>query len=147
MTGLSSSSTVLFPGRTTWARNSDSRVAMPAAAAASLASMARARARARHASGQTLNNAYDAALAEFRAKNGLDARGLSRTPAGWQNSGNKADFVPVHPRMGSNPRPSPSGPRAPFTADPRIRYPGILTAFGRRNSVGVNGVIPPFFTE
>jgi hypothetical protein len=51
-------------------------------------------------SGLTLNNAYDAALAEFRAKNGLDARGFSRTAAGRKNSGNKIDFVPVHPGMG-----------------------------------------------
>jgi hypothetical protein len=50
-------------------------------------------------SGQTLNNAYDAALAEFRAKNDLDARGYSRTSAGRMNSGNKIDFVPVHPGM------------------------------------------------
>jgi hypothetical protein len=50
-------------------------------------------------SGQTLNNAYDAALAEFRAKNDLDARGYSRTSAGRTNSGNKIDFVPVHPGM------------------------------------------------
>lgn len=50
--------------------------------------------------GLTLNNAYDAALAEFRAKNNLDARGYSRTSAGRSNSGNKIDFVPVHPDMG-----------------------------------------------
>ena len=50
-------------------------------------------------SGQALNNAYDAALAEFRAKNNLDARGYSRTPAGRSNSGNRIDFVPVHPGM------------------------------------------------
>lgn len=51
-------------------------------------------------SGQTLNNAYDAALADFRAKNDLDARGYSRTSSGRTNSGNKIDFVPVHPGMG-----------------------------------------------
>ena len=51
-------------------------------------------------SGRTLNNAYDAALAEFRAKNGLDARGYSRTTAGRTNSGNSVDYVPVHPGMG-----------------------------------------------
>lgn len=50
-------------------------------------------------SGRTLNSAYDAALAEFRAKNDLDARGYSRTTAGRSNSGNKIDFVPVHPGM------------------------------------------------
>ena len=48
-------------------------------------------------SGKALNHAYDAALAEFRAKNNLDARGYSRTTAGRSNSGNKIDFVPVHP--------------------------------------------------
>ena len=51
-------------------------------------------------SGLTLNNAYDAALAEFRAKNNLDARGFNRTRAGRANPGNKVDFVPVHPGMG-----------------------------------------------
>lgn len=51
-------------------------------------------------SGLALNSAYDAALAEFRAKNNLDARGYSRTSAGRANSGNKVDFVPVHPGMG-----------------------------------------------
>ena len=50
-------------------------------------------------SGRTLNNAYDAALAEFRARNGLDARGYNRTPAGRTNSGSTVDFVPVHPGM------------------------------------------------
>lgn len=50
-------------------------------------------------SGRTLNNAYDAALAEFRASNGLDARGYNRTPAGRTNSGNSIDYVPVHPGM------------------------------------------------
>ncbi|WP_142044029.1 hypothetical protein [Arthrobacter sp. SLBN-100] len=50
-------------------------------------------------SGLALNKAYDAALAEFRAKNDLDARGYSRTPAGRTNSGNKLDFVPVQPGM------------------------------------------------
>lgn len=50
-------------------------------------------------SGRTLNNAYDAALAEFRARNGLDARGYNRTPAARTNSGNRIDYVPVHPGM------------------------------------------------
>jgi hypothetical protein len=35
-------------------------------------------------SGQALNKAYDAALADFRAK----------------NPGNRVDFVPVHPGLG-----------------------------------------------
>jgi hypothetical protein len=39
-------------------------------------------------------------LAEFRAKNGLDARGYDRTKAGRKNPGNKVDYVPVHPGMG-----------------------------------------------
>nr|WP_217509537.1 hypothetical protein [Pseudarthrobacter sp. C4D7] len=51
-------------------------------------------------SGKTLNDAYDTALAEFRASNGLDAKGFSRAPAGRTNAGNKLDFVPVHPGMG-----------------------------------------------
>ncbi|MDJ0319479.1 hypothetical protein [Pseudarthrobacter sp. PS3-L1] len=51
-------------------------------------------------SGQVLNTAYDVALAEFRAKNDLDARGYSRTTKGRTNSGNKIDYVPVHPGMG-----------------------------------------------
>lgn len=51
-------------------------------------------------SGRTLNTAYDKALAEFRANNGLDARGYSRAPAKRKNSGNSIDFVPVHPGMG-----------------------------------------------
>lgn len=51
-------------------------------------------------SGATLNKAYDAALAEFRAKNHLDAKGYNRAPASRRNPGNKIDFVPVHPGMG-----------------------------------------------
>jgi Mg-chelatase subunit ChlD len=51
-------------------------------------------------SGSTLNNAYDAALAEFRAKNNLDARGFSRNTAGRKNSGNRIDVVRVQPGMG-----------------------------------------------
>lgn len=50
--------------------------------------------------GRVLNDAYDAALAEFRAKNDLDAKGYDRTPAGRTNPGNRIDFVPVHPGMG-----------------------------------------------
>jgi hypothetical protein len=51
-------------------------------------------------SGRTLNNAYDAALADFRAGNSLDAKGFDRTPAARKASGNRIDFVPVHPGMG-----------------------------------------------
>ncbi|MCY1675193.1 hypothetical protein OVA06_10825 [Pseudarthrobacter sp. SL88] len=54
----------------------------------------------REFSGKTLNAAYDAAMAEFRAKNGLDARGFNRKPAARTNSGNRVDFVRVHPGMG-----------------------------------------------
>jgi hypothetical protein len=51
-------------------------------------------------SGRTLNEAYDSALAEFRAGNNLDAKGYDRTPAARKASGNTIDFVPVHPGMG-----------------------------------------------
>ena len=51
-------------------------------------------------SGEALNAAYDAALADYRAKNNLDARGYSRTTSGRSNSGNRIDFVPVHPGLG-----------------------------------------------
>ncbi|WP_258805052.1 hypothetical protein [Pseudarthrobacter sp. NS4] len=50
--------------------------------------------------GRVLNDAYDAALADFRAKNDLDAKGYDRAPAGRTNPGNRIDFVPVHPGMG-----------------------------------------------
>lgn len=51
-------------------------------------------------SGRTLNEAYDAALAEFRAGNNHDAKGYDRTPAARKASGNRIDFVPVHPGLG-----------------------------------------------
>jgi hypothetical protein len=51
-------------------------------------------------SGRRLNRAYDEALAEYRAQNRLDARGFSRSPMKKTSSGNKIDFVPVHPGMG-----------------------------------------------
>ncbi|ABK02456.1 hypothetical protein Arth_1062 [Arthrobacter sp. FB24] len=51
-------------------------------------------------SGGRLNKAYDAALAEYRAQNHLDARGYSRSPKKKTSSGNKIEFVPVHPGMG-----------------------------------------------
>ncbi|RDV11275.1 hypothetical protein DXK94_06320 [Arthrobacter sp. RT-1] len=51
-------------------------------------------------SGRTLNNAYDAALAEFRAGNNLDAKGYDRTPAARKAPGNRIDFVPAHPGLG-----------------------------------------------
>lgn len=51
-------------------------------------------------SGRRLNQAYDDALAEYRAQNHLDAKGFSRSPKTKTGSGNKIDFVPVHPGMG-----------------------------------------------
>ena len=51
-------------------------------------------------SGGRLNKAYDDALAEFRARNHLDAKGFSRSPKKKTSSGNKIEFVPVHPGMG-----------------------------------------------
>ena len=51
-------------------------------------------------SGGRLNKAYDDALAEYRAQNQLDAKGFSRSPKKKTSSGNKIDFVPVHPGMG-----------------------------------------------
>ena len=50
-------------------------------------------------SGRRLNKAYDDALAEYRAQNGLDAKGFSRSPKKKTSSGNKIEFVPVHPGM------------------------------------------------
>ncbi|MEO5992649.1 MAG: VOC family protein [Arthrobacter sp.] len=52
-------------------------------------------------SGAQLNQAHDAALAEYRAKNNLDAKGFSRAPRTKTNTGNKIEFVPVRPGMGS----------------------------------------------
>jgi len=49
--------------------------------------------------GRDLNAAYDRALAEFRAGNNLDAKGFSRTPKARTNSGNRIEFVRVHPDM------------------------------------------------
>jgi hypothetical protein len=51
-------------------------------------------------SGQRLNQAYDEALAEFRAQNHLDAKGFSRNQKSRINPGNKVDFVRVQPGMG-----------------------------------------------
>ncbi len=52
-------------------------------------------------SGRRLNQAYDEALAEFRARNNLDAKGFSRVPKKRADSGNKIEFVPVRPGMGN----------------------------------------------
>ena len=51
-------------------------------------------------SGRRLNQAYDEALAEYRAQNHLDAKGFSRHPKGRTNPGNKVDFVRVQPGIG-----------------------------------------------
>ena len=51
--------------------------------------------------GRQLNAAYDAAFAEYRAQNHLDAKGFSRVPKKKTDSGNTIEFVPVHPGMGS----------------------------------------------
>ena len=49
--------------------------------------------------GWLLNQAYDEALAEYRAQNHLDAKGFSRHPKSRTNPGNKVDFVRVQPGM------------------------------------------------
>ena len=50
--------------------------------------------------GARINKAYDDALADFRAKNHLDAKSFPRHPKVFPGGGNKIDFVPVHPGMG-----------------------------------------------
>jgi hypothetical protein len=52
-------------------------------------------------SGRRLNQAYDEALAEYRAQNHLDAKGFSRHQKSRTNAGNKIEFVRVHPGMGT----------------------------------------------
>ena len=49
--------------------------------------------------GRQLNAAYDAALAEYRERNNLDAKGFSRAPKKKTDSGNKIEFVRVHRGM------------------------------------------------
>jgi hypothetical protein len=49
-------------------------------------------------SGLTLNQAYDDALAVYRAQNHLDAKGFSRGPRKKVQPG--IEFVPVRPGMG-----------------------------------------------
>lgn len=48
--------------------------------------------------GGTLNEAYDRALAEYRAENQLDAKGFSRGSKKRVNQ--TIEFVPVQPGMG-----------------------------------------------
>lgn len=50
-------------------------------------------------SGHQLNEAYDQALAEYRAQNHLDAKGFSRLPAKTVHPKGKIEFVPVHAGM------------------------------------------------
>jgi hypothetical protein len=49
--------------------------------------------------GRQLNAAYDAAVAEYRALNHLDAKGFSRAPRKRTDAGTKVEFVRVHPGM------------------------------------------------
>ncbi|PTT65549.1 hypothetical protein [Arthrobacter sp. HMWF013] len=49
-------------------------------------------------SGRRLNDIYDAALADFRAQNQLDAKGFSRGPQKKVQTG--IEFVAVRPGMG-----------------------------------------------
>ena len=51
--------------------------------------------------GAQVNKAYDDALAVFRAKNHLDARGFDRISKKRAPDNNKINFVPVSPGMGS----------------------------------------------
>ena len=49
-------------------------------------------------SGRRLNEIYDDALAAFRARNHLDAKGFSRGPQ--KKVQTSIEFVPIHPGMG-----------------------------------------------
>ena len=53
-------------------------------------------------SGQALNNAYDAALAEFRAKNGLDAKGFNRLRQAGPTRATEWTLFPCTPAWGSS---------------------------------------------
>lgn len=50
-------------------------------------------------SGHQLNQAYDDALAVYRAQNHLDAKGFSRAPKKTVHPANSIEFVPVHAGM------------------------------------------------
>lgn len=50
--------------------------------------------------GRQLNAAYDAALAEYRAQNHLDAKGFNRAPRKKTDAGNRIEFVRVRPGLG-----------------------------------------------
>jgi hypothetical protein len=49
--------------------------------------------------GARLNELYDAALAEYRAENRLDAKGFSRAPAKAVHPTNNVEYVPVESGM------------------------------------------------
>jgi hypothetical protein len=49
--------------------------------------------------GERINKAYDDALAEFRSKNKLDAKGFTRIAKKRVLDNNKINFVPVQPGM------------------------------------------------
>jgi len=50
-------------------------------------------------SGDQINVIYDEAVAVFRARNHLDAKGFSRDPAKTVHPKSKIEFVPVHAGM------------------------------------------------
>ena len=51
-------------------------------------------------SGSKMNELYDAALAEFRLQNNMDAKGFSRSPVNIHRR-NAVGFVPVSPGIGT----------------------------------------------
>lgn len=53
-------------------------------------------------SGRVLNDAFDAALAEYRAENHFDAKGFNRGPKKRVNQ--TIEFVPVSPGIGKQSR-------------------------------------------
>ncbi|GAA3287358.1 hypothetical protein ACFFON_05965 [Arthrobacter citreus] len=50
--------------------------------------------------GERINKAYDDALADYRSKNGLDAKGFNRIAKKRVLDNNKINFVPVQPGIG-----------------------------------------------
>ncbi|MFL4475336.1 hypothetical protein ACIPVK_15160 [Paeniglutamicibacter sp. MACA_103] len=49
--------------------------------------------------GSRMNEIYDAALAEFRLQNKMDAKGFNRSPAKAIHRKNAVGFVPVKPGL------------------------------------------------
>ncbi|WP_427017527.1 hypothetical protein ACQCSX_02615 [Pseudarthrobacter sp. P1] len=49
--------------------------------------------------GHRMNEIYDAALAVYRERNHLDAKGYTRNPVKTGHQRNAIEFVPVHPGM------------------------------------------------